>query len=257
MTKQFILGAAMVAAVLTVAVPAWAAQGGEGNNTDCNGQGNQNSPCAGNGGAGGAGGAGGTGIGVGIGKGGNAAAVGIGGNATAKSSSTSIGVVTGVVKGTQNYEGYSGAGASVHVEGGPRQAPSMGVSGDVSNITCFAHVGGGATTPFGGLNVVVPKMDPGCHKLRMHNALAARGFQAEALEILMQDSDVRAAFETVRAQRAAAVQTEMEAIPDLKLSGQHWGVLTPQEFSRREALTVSPAAIFEQPVRQIQDVQAN
>ena len=75
------------------AAPAFAAQGGEGDNTGCNGQGNPNSPCTGgtggnggNGGNGGAGGtasaaataiaAGGTGIGVGIGKGGTATGVG-------------------------------------------------------------------------------------------------------------------------------------------------------------------------------------
>ena len=43
-----------------IAVPALADPGGEGNNTGCNGVGNENSPCAGQGGDGGSGGAGGS-----------------------------------------------------------------------------------------------------------------------------------------------------------------------------------------------------
>lgn len=53
---------------LVVATPVFAAKGGEGNNTDCNGKGNQNSPCN-QGGSGGAGGAGGMGLGIGVGVG--------------------------------------------------------------------------------------------------------------------------------------------------------------------------------------------
>jgi len=49
-----VLGGLLLA--LGLLAPAFAAQGGEGNNTDCNGQGNPNSPCTGQGGAGGAGG---------------------------------------------------------------------------------------------------------------------------------------------------------------------------------------------------------
>ena len=44
-----ILRASIVSGALLIAMPAFAAQGGEGNNTGCNGQGNANSPCNGNG----------------------------------------------------------------------------------------------------------------------------------------------------------------------------------------------------------------
>lgn len=76
-TQKTLLAAALVAAGL-FSGSVFAAQGGEGNNTNCNGVGNPNSPCAGSGvvdggGQGGAGGnasaTGGVGIGVGIGGG--------------------------------------------------------------------------------------------------------------------------------------------------------------------------------------------
>lgn len=72
-----------------LATPAWAVKGGEGNNTDCNGVGNSNSPCAPSGGSSSVGDIKNdntntaVGVGVGIGTGGNAAssAVGQGGSA--------------------------------------------------------------------------------------------------------------------------------------------------------------------------------
>lgn len=79
----------------------YAASGGEGGNTNCNGQGNPNSPCqgtggqGGTGGTGGAGGAGGTGLGVGVGIA-NAAAIAAA-NAAAAANATAMGGNAAVV----------------------------------------------------------------------------------------------------------------------------------------------------------------
>jgi len=57
--KKLIIGIAVLC--LACVVPVYADSGGEGNNTGCNGVGNENSPCAGQGGNGGNGGNGGKG----------------------------------------------------------------------------------------------------------------------------------------------------------------------------------------------------
>lgn len=148
----------------------------------------------------------GVGIGVGIGKGGNAKA-----NSSANSTNVNAPSQTSTQVGIQGqqYEGsYQGtSGSYVTIEGGPRQAPGLSQAGDVSNNTCLAHVGGGVTSPFGGAQVMVPKLDVGCHLVRMHNALAKRGYTAEALELLKQDEYVQKAFETTQARRAGVSAT--------------------------------------------------
>lgn len=111
---------------------AMATPGGEHNNTGCNGQGNANSPCAGNGGAGGAGGqggAGGTGVGLGIGVG-----VGIAGaasNATAVSANTNSNL-----NSNANFSANTNANSNTSVSnGGDARSTANGGSGGTASAT--------------------------------------------------------------------------------------------------------------------------
>ena len=127
----------ILAALLALSAPAWAGQGGEGNNTGCNGVGNANSPCAGSGGPinnGGAGGVGhggtGIGIGVGIGQGGAGGSVVGSGN----SSNTNINANT-------NQQGQ--------LQGQHQQAISYGSSASSSSGATSGSTSG-ATSSSGG-----------------------------------------------------------------------------------------------------------
>jgi len=147
--KRSYLYALIAAAVAVVSTPLWAASGGEGNNTNCNGVGNPNSPCVGNGGGngggggaggnggaggtGGAGGAGGTGIGVGIGVA-NAGASSLS-TSSAESQSTSGATAAGGAgyggAGGAGYggAGYGGAGGQAAARGGDQQQTAVGGAG--------------------------------------------------------------------------------------------------------------------------------
>ena len=152
-----------------------ATKGGEGDNTNCNGQGNQNSPCAGNGGNGGNGGSGGmggaggngTGVGVGIGVG----VAGAASNASASNDnrntntsintnannntnrSTSVAVSgastttkvnsanTNIASGGVGHGGQGGAGGSARADGG--SAVAEGGRASIGDITTAAQGGSG------------------------------------------------------------------------------------------------------------------
>lgn len=173
--------------------PASAAQGGEGNNTGCNGQGNPNSPCVNNGGAGGAGGAG-----------GSAAAT-----ATATAVSTAVSVSSASAHQRQDqqqgqYQGQSYQGeqtTNVHVSTDvPRQAPpAVPAALAVSSLTCYGSWSIAASTPFGGVGAGFPTKDADCERSRNALILVNLGLRDAALALLAQNE------ETAKALRVAKV----------------------------------------------------
>jgi hypothetical protein len=217
-----ILGVIAVVAVigLAFAAPAYAAQGGEGDNTGCNGQGNPNSPCQGtthNGGAGG-----------------SSTAVSVS-NASAKSTSTSGAVGIGGAA-SASYEGYTGQSQSVRVDT-PRQAPAvLAPALSVSSLTCMASVSVGASTPFGGAALGVPKLDKGCEKRANAMILHTLGQSQAALRLMAQDSAVKQALAESGLSFAVAVPDT--SVPALALK---------TSLGRDKPVTVSPVAIFSEP----------
>lgn len=108
----------------------------------------------------------------------------------------------------------------------PRQAPSMAIMGAVSNASCMAHVGGGATTPFGGLQLIVPKLDEGCDSRAFADRLIQYGYEDVAIELLRSHDKVEKAFQAVQkrkstsavAPKATALQGEVLGITQQVLS---------------------------------------
>lgn len=153
-----------------------------------------------------------------------------GGNATAVSGASSTsGAVSGSVSGVsakQSYEGsYSGySGAEVRVDGGPRQAPALGIQGSVSNSTCMAHVGGGLTSPFGGGSLIVPKLDEGCDTRAFAIMLYQMGFREQAIHLVIQQSDkVREAFGLSKSDVKKTTRGEDPTMPAAPVSAQVQG----------------------------------
>lgn len=161
------------AALLMLAVTAYATPGGEGGNTNCSGQGNSNSPCAGSGGQGGAGGAGGqggTGVGVGIA---GAAVVGSGNSSNTNTlgqhqgqaqQQTATGGAGGDASATGGQGGNatatgngSGNATTVAVKGAERSAPGLGGAiAPVQVRNCRVGIGFGGSNANGAFTAAVP-----------------------------------------------------------------------------------------------------
>lgn len=211
----------IAALVALLSSPVLAAQGGEGDNTGCNGQGNHNSPCAGtggqggNGGNGGQGGAGGTGVGIAgavaiAGSSSNAAAVALGGaarggNATASGGSGGQGGRGG--SATSRANGGQGGNATVTVQGGGggvngnvpsnytiRNTPDVyapGISGGTNPCTNSLS-GGGAVAGFG-LSLGGSWSDQDCERRNLSALLHNQGQTELAQEVLCETTAVRQA----------------------------------------------------------------
>lgn len=225
MRRSYIAGALLIA----LASPAFATQGGEGNNTNCNGRGNPNSPCApsaggggqgGAGGAGGAGGRGGTGIGVGVGVGvahANAAAIaaqrqrqvqaqqqrqrqtatgGQGGNATATGGNVTI---SGVGDGGYGRDRL--------------QAPSVQAPAIWSNNPCVVAMSGGVSVAGFGASFGGGIEDRDCTRRANAAHLTAIGEGAAAREVMCESREVRAAFQRIGRPCAADAQPVSVSAP--------------------------------------------
>lgn len=169
--KSLIIASVMV---LSLSGVSYAAQGGEGDNAQCNGQGNPNSPCGIIGGNGGQGGQGGT----------SAASS----KSTSKSSTAS--------SSTASYDGY----VDQHVDiRNPRQAPpAYAPNLAVAPETCMGSVSGGVSTPFGGIALGSSYKSESCEIRMFARTLAGLGQPAAALVLLGQnDERVRKALATV------------------------------------------------------------
>lgn len=163
MKTSFIRAALLCSALAFVPAYSYAAAGGEGNNTNCNGQGNPNSPCVpggttggagGQGGTGGAGGAGGNatagaigvGVGVGIGgRGGNATAAG--GNARARGGNATAAGGAGGAGGNARATGGVGQGGNATVT---VQNQGGGYTGQNGGTYRVANVPDAYAPPIGG-----------------------------------------------------------------------------------------------------------
>lgn len=180
MKKMLMLAFALV---LSLAVYGEAAQGGEGNNTGCNGQGNANSPCGttNNGGQGG--------------DGGNATIIGSG---NSSASANSVNVVAPVQKNTQqqgqaqSQRTKQANTQTTTVEGDetPRQAPpAYAPALATAPETCMGSVSGGASTPFGGIAIGTTYKSESCEVRMFARLLAQMGIPQVALELLIQNDE--------------------------------------------------------------------
>lgn len=144
----------LMVAMLALSAPAFADQGGEGNNTGCNGIGNVNSPCAG-GGAGGENGGGGGSAAVDVNvTGGNATATG--GNATSTSSGNITNVTVNNTGGDTPDSQSQTANATIAIgNGGNIERPvpvEAGVNTQTTSGSGDVKIGGNATAPFSNAN---------------------------------------------------------------------------------------------------------
>lgn len=218
--KQGALAIAVMSITLWMLMfAAFASQGGEGNNTGCNGVGNVNSPCQGAGGQGGSGGQGGTGgqggIGIGVaisGSASSATAVARGGRAVARGGSASSTGGSGGQGGqgggaTSQANGGQGGNASVTVQGaggaGGTSTPSSitvrnvpdvyapGISGGTNPCT-NSLTGGGAVAGFG-VSLGGSWSDQDCERRNLSALLYNQGQADMALEVLCETTAVRQA----------------------------------------------------------------
>lgn len=203
----------------------WAAQGGEGSNTSCNGQGNPNSPCqGGQGGAGGAGGNGGQG-----GQGGSSAAA-----STSSASSTGGVGIGGNAGASASYEGYQTT--SVNIEGTrfDRYAPSVAAPALTAAGTgvCLGSVSIGLSGPMAGASFGITKVDKGCERRSGAALLYQMGYKDAAIRLLSNDPEIKEALSGPVAPVKAA------------------------EAHQAAALTI-PAAMAATQARQVEGVQGN
>jgi hypothetical protein len=213
-SRGIINGLLLTAAALAVSAllvgSAFATSGGEGNNTQCQGQGNPNSPCVpGSTGTpgttiGGQGGLGGSarsqarasaratavGVGVGIGRGGAASATG--GNASATQNVT--------VQG-------GGSGGGTYVEARERQrVPDANAPAIWSNNPCLVGLSGGVAVAGFGASFGAGVEDRDCTRRANAQHLVAMGEREAAREVLCESAEVRAAFARIGRPCAADVR---------------------------------------------------
>ena len=212
---KWIIGAVLVTGLMVGPV---FAQGGEGNNTGCNGQGNPNSPCQG--GQGGAGGAGGAGGGGGTG--------GAGGSSASAASASAMGA-----GGSASYEGYQTT--SVNIEGTrfdryapPVSAPALTAAG---TGVCLGSVSIGLSGPMAGASFGITKVDKGCERRSGAALLYQMGFRDAAIRLLSNDSEIK---------EALGLNTPVKAA----------------EAPQAASLTI-PAAMAATQARQVEGVQGN
>jgi hypothetical protein len=205
--RKFLILFALVALFVAPAGLAFAAGGGEGNNTGCNGVGNPNSPCSGAAGGGG----GDTG-----GGGGAAAATA---SATSSSSSSSSASATGV--GVGSASSTSGGGSSDVRIDVPRQAPAAVAPGLTSAGTgvCLGSVVIAGSSPFGGLSFGITKVDPGCEQRSGAALLYQMGHPAAALRVLTGES-IKDALAAENELPVSKVKVSAQEAPSLAVSAQ-------------------------------------
>ena len=194
----------MLGLLLALPLMAWAAQGGEGNNTGCNGQGNPNSPCGGQGGAGG--------------NGGNGGAGGAGGSSTSTNTNTNQNVnVNSNAQGqhqkqhqsqsqgqsqsskntNSNSQSAVGSGnaTSVNVDAKYQapavSAPSLAVGSDV----CRGSTSFGVSGPMAGLSFGNTFTDEDCQLRAFARSLQHLGYPEAALAILATNPKVAEALQ--------------------------------------------------------------
>lgn len=183
--------AVTTALVLGLAGAAWATQGGEGNNTGCNGQGNPNSPCVGGqGGAGGAGGAGGSAT-----SSSSSTSVSVSGSSSVSGASATGGSASASASGEYTGGSYIGGNQSVKVET-PHQAPAVLAPALTSAGTgvCLGSVSIGLSGPMAGASFGITKVDKGCEQRSAAALLYQMGYKDAAVRLLMKNDDVREAM---------------------------------------------------------------
>lgn len=202
--KRIGVGLGVIAASLLLFSAAFAAQGGEGNNTGCNGVGNPNSPCQGTVNNGGQGGQGGVGVGVGIGGGAKVTNTVTNTNVNAQSQaqgqkqSQRQSQKQGQAQGQNNDQTIAPA-QSVSVDASTsfdRYAPGIAAPSLTAAGTgvCLGSVSVGLTGPMAGATFGITKVDHGC-ELRSNAALLYQmGYRDAAVRLLMKNDDVRDAM---------------------------------------------------------------
>jgi hypothetical protein len=175
--------------LLAIGSAALAQPGGEGNNTNCNGQGNPNSPCvpgAGNGG-----------------QGGNAssrAAARASSRAAARANATGGRARSSATGGrggsasasvTNNITGGGGGG------GYDRRVPDVSAPAIWSNNPCVVAMSGGVAVAGFGMSLGGGIEDRDCTRRANAQHLVSMGQHAAAKEVLCQSTEVREAFARV------------------------------------------------------------
>ena len=175
----------LLASIIIFPSAAFAAAGGESNNTGCNGVGNANSPCVGQPGQGSAGGAG-----------GNAAS-----RATARASATAGASARATGGSARAAGGAATVQNSVTVAGGgyreQRQAPDVAAPAIWSNNPCVVSASGGVSGLGWGVAIGAGIEDPDCTRRAFAQHLTAMGEREAAREVLCASREVREAFRRV------------------------------------------------------------
>ena len=197
----------IAAALVIVSGSALARGGGEGNNTNCNGVGNPNSPCVPSGGQGGAGG-----------QGGNAAALSA---ARAEARAAAIGVGVGV-GGSANARGGNaqagGGNATVSIQTGPGyveardrlRVPDATAPAIWSNNPCIVGLSGGVAVAGFGASIGTGIEDRDCTRRANAQHLIAMREYEWAREVMCVNTENRAA--AIRAGRPCVA--DLPARPD-------------------------------------------
>ena len=195
---------------------AHADQGGEPNNTGCNGVGNINSPCEGNnnggnggnggdGGAGGAGGAGGTGIGVGVGVGQGGSAynyvyVAPGKPALQSNAQSNNQDTTVSTNNEQNTTvNYTSNGSDLSKRVPNHYAPSTNNS--YNAYSCLKGTSGGISVSGFGGSLGGYTLDKNCDVRVTSSILMDYGLDEHAIQVLCSLPDMRKADEAVASMR--------------------------------------------------------
>lgn len=232
------LAGALLVVAACAGAPAYAAQGGEGNNTGCNGQGNPNSPCEGgtvnNGGAGG-----------------SATATATAAAAASASSVSIQGQKQGQGQGqeqgqSQSYQGEQNVKVETRTDftryAPPVSAPALTSAG---TGVCLGSVSIGLSGPMAGASFGITKVDKGCERRSASALLFQYGYKDAALRLLMKDDEVR---EAVGGDAPAAVKKAAAVdVPDLKLTtvlgseATYNAPLTAKEAGTRQSIAEAMA----------------
>lgn len=197
MIRAGIAGAAFFALAL-LSWGALASPGGEGNNTNCNGQGNPNSPCipgtpGGNGGAGGAGGsARATAIAVALQRQAQQQRQAQRQNQSQTARGGSATVTNNITAG-----GGSGDGAAYSIPRDRLRVPDVAAPAIWSNNPCMVGASGGIGMQGFGLSFGAGIEDRDCTRRANAQHLVAMGETSAAREVMCGNAEVRAAFNRV------------------------------------------------------------
>jgi hypothetical protein len=164
----------IIAMLMALSFNVYATQGGEGNNTGCNGQGNPNSPCEGND--------------NGVGTYGYPRGVGEYGAIDARSDASAS---AGASSSSDNNVTITEEASDLRDLAPPIAAPSMGVVG--GEYSCLKAYSGGISLPgFGGV-LGGMKMDKNCDARVTAKLLYGFGLSDHAIQVLCQLPSMREA----------------------------------------------------------------